>query len=163
MKKGNTCGQHSSSLVLNKGIELQHALHILQETIVLGMFTGSLCAQNWQVQCVMVDGHTRDIAQHICANFIWGALFQNSIEHNVNKVIMHLLVLDHNEFQSIRQKSVYTDMTISLTEKYCRLWIKRFYLHKREFYRRVIAMLWSMHYHPYRLCAQSSYEKNAPQ
>ena len=75
------------------------------------------------------------------------------------KVIMHLLVLDHNEFQSIRQKSVYTDMTVSLTEKYCRLWIKRFYLHKCEFYRRVIAMLWSMHYHPYWLCALSSFEK----
>ena len=28
MKKDKTRGQHSSSLVLNKGIELQHALHI---------------------------------------------------------------------------------------------------------------------------------------
>ena len=38
-------GQYSSSLVLNKGIELQHALAIWQETIVLGMSTGSLRAQ----------------------------------------------------------------------------------------------------------------------
>ena len=31
------------------------------------MFTGSLRTQNWQVRCVVIDGHTRDIAQHICA------------------------------------------------------------------------------------------------
>ena len=55
------------SLVMNKGIELQQALHIWRETIVLGMFTGSLRAQNWHVLCVAIDGHTRDIAQHICA------------------------------------------------------------------------------------------------
>ena len=30
-------------------------------------FTDSLCAQNWQVRCVAIDGHTRDIAQHICS------------------------------------------------------------------------------------------------
>ena len=33
----------------------------------LGTFTDSLRAQNWQVRCVAIDGHTRDIAQHICA------------------------------------------------------------------------------------------------
>ena len=33
----------------------------------LGMFTGSLRAQKWQVLCVAIDGHTRDIVQHICA------------------------------------------------------------------------------------------------
>ena len=33
----------------------------------LGMLTGSLRAQNWQVRCVAIDRHTRDIAQHICA------------------------------------------------------------------------------------------------
>ena len=67
MKKVNTWGQHSSSLDVNKGIELQHALHIWRETIVLDMFTGSLRAQNWQVRCVAIDEHTRDIAQHIYA------------------------------------------------------------------------------------------------
>ena len=79
MKKDNTWGQHSSSLVLNKGIELQHALHIWRETvlyvciwretIVLGMFTGSLHALNWQVLYVAIDVHTRDIVQCICAKF----------------------------------------------------------------------------------------------
>ena len=67
MKKDNTWGQHSSSLDLNKGFELKHALHIWRETIVLGMVTGSLSAQNWQVRCIAIDGYTRDIAQHICA------------------------------------------------------------------------------------------------
>ena len=67
MEKDNTWGHHSSSLVLNKGIKLQHELHIWWETIVLGMFTSSLRAQNWQVQCVAIDGHTIDIAQHLCA------------------------------------------------------------------------------------------------
>ena len=38
----------------------------IKESIVLGMFMGSLCAQNWQVRCVTIDGHTRDIAQHLC-------------------------------------------------------------------------------------------------
>ena len=38
-------GQQSSSLVLNKGIELQHLLHTWLETIVLGMFTDSLRAK----------------------------------------------------------------------------------------------------------------------
>ena len=33
-------------VVLNIEIELRHALHIWQETIVLGMFMGSLHAQN---------------------------------------------------------------------------------------------------------------------
>ena len=33
----------------------------------LGMFTGSLRTQNWQMRCVAIDGHTRDIAQHICS------------------------------------------------------------------------------------------------
>ena len=55
-----------SRLFWNKGIELQHMLHIWQETLVLGMFTGSLRAQNWQEQCVAINEHTRDIAQHIC-------------------------------------------------------------------------------------------------
>ena len=50
-------------------------------------------------------------------------------------------------------------MILSLTEKYHELWIKRFYVQKCEFYRRAIAMLWSMHYHPYWLCALSSFEK----
>ena len=50
-------------LFWNKGIELEHALHF----IVLGMFTGSLRAQNWQLRCVAIDGHTRNIPQHICA------------------------------------------------------------------------------------------------
>ena len=57
----------SSSLVLNKWMELQYALHICRETIVLGLFTGSLGAQNWQVRCFAFGGHARDIAQHICA------------------------------------------------------------------------------------------------
>ena len=34
MKKDNTWGQHFSSLFLNKGIELQHALHIWWETVL---------------------------------------------------------------------------------------------------------------------------------
>ena len=34
MKKDNIWGQHSSSLVLNKGIELQDALHIWRETLL---------------------------------------------------------------------------------------------------------------------------------
>ena len=75
------------------------------------------------------------------------------------RVIMQLPVLDHNEFQNIRQKPAYKDMIISLTEKYHEFWIKRFYLQKCEFYRRAIAMLWSTHYHPYWLCALSSFEK----
>ena len=55
-------------LFWNKGIELQHALHIWRETLLfLGMLTGSLRARNWQVRCVSIDGHTTDIAQHICA------------------------------------------------------------------------------------------------
>ena len=69
IKEDNTWRQRSSSLVLNKEIELQYALHIWRETIVLGMFTGSLRAQNWHVRCVAIDGHTRDIVQHICAKF----------------------------------------------------------------------------------------------
>ena len=56
-------GQHSSSLVLNKG----RTPHLARDSIVLGMFTGSLHAQNWQMWCVVIGGHTRDIAQHICA------------------------------------------------------------------------------------------------
>ena len=68
MKKDNTWRQHSLLLILNKWIKLQHALHFWQETlIVLGMFMGSPRARNWQVQCVTINGHTRDIAQHICA------------------------------------------------------------------------------------------------
>ena len=35
--------------------------------IVLGMFTGSLRTQNWHMRCEEIDGHTRDIAQCICA------------------------------------------------------------------------------------------------
>ena len=35
MKKDSAWGQHSSSLFLNKGIELQHALHIWRETLLL--------------------------------------------------------------------------------------------------------------------------------
>ena len=66
MKKDNIWGQHSLPLFLNKGIKLQHTFHNWQETIVLGMFTGSLHAQNWQVWCVAINGHTRDIVQHIC-------------------------------------------------------------------------------------------------
>ena len=62
-----TWGQHSSSLVLNKGMELQHALPHLAGDYFLGMLTGSLRAQNWQVRCVAIDGHTRDIAQRIYA------------------------------------------------------------------------------------------------
>ena len=69
MKKDNIWGQYSSSLVLNKGIELQHEFHIWRETIVLGMFTGSLRCQNWQVRCVAIEWHTRDITQHIRAKF----------------------------------------------------------------------------------------------
>ena len=65
-KKDNTWGQHFSSFFLNKGIKLQHALHIWQKTIVLGIFTGSLRAQNWQVRCVAIDGLIRDIVQYIC-------------------------------------------------------------------------------------------------
>ena len=34
MRKDNTWGQHSSSLVLNEGIELQYALHIWPETLL---------------------------------------------------------------------------------------------------------------------------------
>ena len=34
-KKDDTLGQHSSSIVLNKGIELQHALHIWRENILV--------------------------------------------------------------------------------------------------------------------------------
>ena len=34
----------------------------------LGMFADSQRAQNWQVRCVAIGGHTRGIAQHICAN-----------------------------------------------------------------------------------------------
>ena len=41
--------------------------HLAGDSIILGMFTGSLRAQNWQVRCVAFDGNTRDIAQHICA------------------------------------------------------------------------------------------------
>ena len=67
LKKHNKWGKLSSLLVLNKGIELEHALHIWRETIVLGMFTGSLCVQNWQMRCVAIDRYTRDIAQQICA------------------------------------------------------------------------------------------------
>ena len=31
------------------------------------MFAGLLRVQKWQERCVAIDGHTRDIAQHICA------------------------------------------------------------------------------------------------
>ena len=31
------------------------------------MFAGLLRVQDWQERCVAIDGHTRDIAQHICA------------------------------------------------------------------------------------------------
>ena len=41
--------------------------HLAGDCIVLGMLTGSLGAQNSRVLCVAIDGHTRDIAQHICA------------------------------------------------------------------------------------------------
>ena len=44
-----------------------HTPRLAGDTIVLGMFTGLLSAQNWQVRCVAIDGHTSDIAQHICA------------------------------------------------------------------------------------------------
>ena len=50
---------------LNKGIKLQHALHIWRESIILRMFTSSLCSQNWQVWCVAIDGNTRDIEQYM--------------------------------------------------------------------------------------------------
>ena len=68
VEKDDTWGQHSSSLVLNKGIELRHALHIWRETlIVLSRFTASLRTYNWQMRCVAIDEHIRNIAQHICA------------------------------------------------------------------------------------------------
>ena len=51
---------------LNKKIELQHILHIWQKTFILGMFMCLLCAQNWQMLCVAIDEHTRNIVQHIC-------------------------------------------------------------------------------------------------
>ena len=35
MKKDNAYGEHSLSLVLNKGIELKHVLHIRRETLLL--------------------------------------------------------------------------------------------------------------------------------
>ena len=44
--------------------------HLAGDSIVLGMFTGSLCAQNWQVRFVVIGRHTRDIAQHICAKHL---------------------------------------------------------------------------------------------
>ena len=92
MKKGNIWGQNSSSLVLNKGIELQHAFHIWRETIVLDMFTGSLSAQNWQVRYVAIYGHTRDIAQHICAKLhliLTVVLISRPIGQYVNISVKH--------------------------------------------------------------------------
>ena len=70
MKKYNTWGQHSSSLVLNKGNRITaRTVPLAGYYIVLGMFTGSLRAQNYQVRCVAIDGYTRDIVQNICAKF----------------------------------------------------------------------------------------------
>ena len=40
--------------------------HLAGDSIVLGMFTCSLRAQNWQVWCDAIDGRTRDTGQHIC-------------------------------------------------------------------------------------------------
>ena len=65
MKKDNTWGQHSSSLVLNW--IAARTPHLVGDSIVLGIFTGSLRAQKWQVRCVATEGHTREIAQHIWA------------------------------------------------------------------------------------------------
>ena len=62
-----TWGQHSLSLFLNKGMELQHALHNWQETLFLGMFTDSLRPSELTVRSVAIYRYTRDIAQHICA------------------------------------------------------------------------------------------------
>lgn len=48
-------------------IELQHVLHTWQETIVVGNFSYSLHAQNWQVRSDTIDRHARNTAQHIWA------------------------------------------------------------------------------------------------
>ena len=71
MKKDNIWGKYSSLLVLNKGIELQHALHIWRETIVLGMFTGSLRAQNWQVRCVAIVDILETLRNTSAQSYIW--------------------------------------------------------------------------------------------
>ena len=41
--------------------------HLVEYSIVLDTFTSSLRAQNWQVRCIAIDRHSRDIAQHVCA------------------------------------------------------------------------------------------------
>ena len=71
LKKNNTWGQHSSSLVLNKEIKLQHTLHIWRETSLFRHIYGlTMCSELTSVMC-RVDGHTRDIAQ----SFIWFSLW----------------------------------------------------------------------------------------
>ena len=40
--------------------------YLAGDSIVLGMFKCPLRAQNWQVRCDAIDGHTRDTVQHIC-------------------------------------------------------------------------------------------------
>ena len=63
IKKDNTSGQHSSSLVLNKGIELQHALHIAGDSIVLGLFRAHYALRTATCDVMGI----LDIAQHIWA------------------------------------------------------------------------------------------------
>ena len=43
--------------------------------LFLSMFTCSLRAQNWQVRCYAIDGHTRDTSQYICAKLHMNSLW----------------------------------------------------------------------------------------
>ena len=55
----------------------------------LGMFTGSLRAQNWQVRYVAIDWYTRDIAQHICTRLhpiLTVVLISRPIGHEKNSL-----------------------------------------------------------------------------
>ena len=49
--------------------------HLAGDCIVPGMFTCSLRVQNWQLPSDAIEGHTRDIAQHICTDGIFTLVF----------------------------------------------------------------------------------------
>ena len=66
-KRISSWGQQFSSLFLNEGIELQTHSTFGGRLYCFMHVYGLITRSELKVRCVAIDGHTRDIAQHICA------------------------------------------------------------------------------------------------